>query len=176
MIMIPSSQHAPFRAHLGPASAQQQPVFPIAWHHGHVLESMFTYWQTCRGSFHICGWPQRGLDCWRVHSTCWACTLPHMLVGHAHFLICLNPALRESLHAAQGALYASNASPDSPAMLVYRPFEAWAPNSDWCLPLPEGESPVAVAAARSLLALATSTQTLRLFSPAGVPSQDAERR
>ncbi|KAK9868467.1 hypothetical protein WJX84_006627 [Apatococcus fuscideae] len=67
----------------------------------------------------------------------------------------------------KGALYASNASPDSPAMVVYRPFEAWAPNSDWSLPLPEGESPVAVAAARSLLALATSTQTLRLFSPAG---------
>ncbi len=67
----------------------------------------------------------------------------------------------------QGALYASKASPDSPAMLVYRPFEAWAPNSDWSLPLAEGEVPLALAAGRSMLALATSTHTLRLFTPAG---------
>lgn len=70
----------------------------------------------------------------------------------------------------QGAVYASKASPDSPAMLVYRPFQAWAPNSDWSLPVPEGEVPLAVAAARSLLALATSNHTLRLFSPAGESS------
>ncbi|KAK9838075.1 hypothetical protein WJX84_006107 [Apatococcus fuscideae] len=67
----------------------------------------------------------------------------------------------------KGALYASNASPDSPAMLVYRPFEAWAPNSDWSLPLPETERPMCLAAGRFLLALATSTSTLRLFSLAG---------
>lgn len=69
----------------------------------------------------------------------------------------------------QGALYASNASADSPAMLVYRPFESWAPHSDWSLPLPEAERPMCLAAGRSLLALATSTNTLRLFSPAGKP-------
>ncbi|KAK9832382.1 hypothetical protein WJX74_008412 [Apatococcus lobatus] len=68
----------------------------------------------------------------------------------------------------KGALYASNASPDSPAMLVYRPFEAWAPNSDWSLPLPETERPMCLAAGRFLLALATSTSTLRLFSLAGI--------
>ena len=72
-----------------------------------------------------------------------------------------------SLEAMQGALYASNASPDSPAMLVYRPFEAWAPNSNWSLPLPDTERPMCLAAGRSLLALATSNNTLRLFSPAG---------
>lgn len=36
----------------------------------------------------------------------------------------------------QGALYASRSSPESQSTVVYRPFESWAPNSDWSLTLP----------------------------------------
>lgn len=40
------------------------------------------------------------------------------------------------LAASQGALYASRSSADAASTLVYRPYEPWAPNSDWSLALP----------------------------------------
>lgn len=49
----------------------------------------------------------------------------------------------------RGALYAApaNASGDAvPALVLYRPFEQWAANSDWSAPLPAGEEVVAIAA------------------------------
>lgn len=52
-------------------------------------------------------------------------------------------------------------------MVMYRPFESWAPNSDWTVGLPAGEEACAVAAGESLCALATSRQLLRVFSAAG---------
>lgn len=36
----------------------------------------------------------------------------------------------------QGALYASRSSAESQSTVVYRPYESWAPNSDWSLALP----------------------------------------
>lgn len=36
----------------------------------------------------------------------------------------------------QGALYASRSNADSASTVVYRPYESWAPNSDWSLTLP----------------------------------------
>lgn len=50
---------------------------------------------------------------------------------------------------------------------MYRPFDAWASNSDWTVQLPPDEPPAAVAAGRSFVAVATARQLLRLYSPAG---------
>lgn len=36
----------------------------------------------------------------------------------------------------QGALYASRSNSESQSTVVYRPYESWAPNSDWSLTLP----------------------------------------
>ncbi|KAI8464009.1 MAG: hypothetical protein J3K34DRAFT_526538 [Monoraphidium minutum] len=66
-----------------------------------------------------------------------------------------------------GVAYASPASADAPAMLVYRPLDCWAANSDWSVQLPADEAPVCVAAGRSFVAVATSAQLLRLYSQAG---------
>ncbi|GIL74869.1 hypothetical protein Vretimale_2446 [Volvox reticuliferus] len=54
-----------------------------------------------------------------------------------------------------------------PAMVMFRPFDPWAPNSDWTAPLPPGEEALCLATGRSFLAVATSRQLLRLFSLAG---------
>ena len=40
------------------------------------------------------------------------------------------------LSALQGALYASRSNSESQSTVVYRPYESWAPNSDWALTLP----------------------------------------
>lgn len=55
-------------------------------------------------------------------------------------------------------------------MVMFRPFESWAPNSDWTVGLPAGEEACAVAAGGSLCAVATSRQFLRIFSAAGEPT------
>lgn len=41
-----------------------------------------------------------------------------------------------SVSRLQGALYASRSNADSASTVVYRPYESWAPNSDWSLTLP----------------------------------------
>jgi chromosome transmission fidelity protein 4 len=67
----------------------------------------------------------------------------------------------------KGALYASRSNADSASTVVYRPYESWAPNSDWSLTLPKGEEAECAAAGGSFCALATSRRHLRLFSQAG---------
>ena len=63
----------------------------------------------------------------------------------------------------QGALYASLSSSDAPSMLAFKPFDSWAPGSDWTLGLPHGEEAVAVAAGTTFCAAVTSKNTLRIF-------------
>ncbi|KAI7839202.1 hypothetical protein COHA_007091 [Chlorella ohadii] len=67
----------------------------------------------------------------------------------------------------KGALYASRSNADSASTVVYRPYESWAPNSDWSLALPKGEEAECAAAGSSFCAVATSWRHLRLFSQAG---------
>ncbi|CAL8470187.1 g9729 [Coccomyxa elongata] len=69
---------------------------------------------------------------------------------------------------AKGAFFASTSCADAPSMVMYRPFESWAPNSDWTVGLPVGEEACAVAAGESFCAIATSRQFLRIFSAAGL--------
>ncbi len=89
----------------------------------------------------------------------------------------------------QGVLYASGAARDTPSTILYRPFDAWAPNSDWTLTLPPGEEAAAVAAGATFAAVATQAAAaagkrvgagggggavsplLRLFSLAGLQMQ-----
>ena len=54
-------------------------------------------------------------------------------------------------------------------MLAFKPFESWAPGSDWTLGLPQGEEVVAVAAGTTFCAAVTSQNCLRLFSISGMP-------
>jgi chromosome transmission fidelity protein 4 len=68
----------------------------------------------------------------------------------------------------RGAVYASRAAPDAPSTLVYRPFDAWADNTDWAAGLPAGEEAECVAAGATFCAAATSARLLRLFSQAGL--------
>jgi chromosome transmission fidelity protein 4 len=70
----------------------------------------------------------------------------------------------------RGAFYASPASSDAPSTLVYRPFDAWAPNSEWSLGLPEGEEAECIAAGTTFAAVATNKRMLRLFTAAGLQS------
>ncbi|KIY92199.1 WD repeat and HMG-box DNA-binding protein 1 [Monoraphidium neglectum] len=66
-----------------------------------------------------------------------------------------------------GVAYGSPASADAPPMVVYRPFDCWAANSDWSVQLPRDEAPTCIAAGRSFVAVATSAQLLRIYSPSG---------
>ncbi|KAK9809234.1 hypothetical protein WJX72_011841 [[Myrmecia] bisecta] len=68
----------------------------------------------------------------------------------------------------KGALYGSVTNKDSPSMILYRPFDSWAANSEWSVALPSGEDALAVAAGRTFCAVATSARLLRIFSPAGL--------
>lgn len=68
---------------------------------------------------------------------------------------------------AHGALFAAKADGASPAVIMYRPFHAVFPNSDWSLQLPEGEEPLVVACARKWCAVATSKGYLRIFTAHG---------
>lgn len=54
-------------------------------------------------------------------------------------------------------------------MLAFKPFESWAPGSDWTLGLPQGEEAVAVATGTTFCAAVTSRHCLRIFSISGVP-------
>ena len=67
-----------------------------------------------------------------------------------------------------GALYASPASSDAPSTIVYRPFDAWAPNSEWSLGLADGEEAECIAAGANFCAVATNKRMLRLLSSAGL--------
>ncbi|KAK1943492.1 WD repeat and HMG-box DNA-binding protein 1 [Phytophthora citrophthora] len=52
--------------------------------------------------------------------------------------------------------------------VFYRPFESWASNSSWHKTLPEGEDAECVAAGREFCAVATSLQTLRVYTTSGI--------
>lgn len=58
-------------------------------------------------------------------------------------------------------------STSTPAKLFYRPFESWAPNSDWTLDLPAGEEALGLAVGATFAAAITSRRLLRVFSLAG---------
>ena len=68
----------------------------------------------------------------------------------------------------EGALYASPSTAEAPSTVVYRPFESWAPNSEWSFGLPAGEEVVCIAAGATFVAVATSQRNLRFFSPSGL--------
>lgn len=69
-----------------------------------------------------------------------------------------------------GAIYASPPDPADgvPAMIVYRAFDAWAPNSDWQAALPMAEVPLVITAGTCFAAAATSRGLLRIFTPSGI--------
>ncbi|KAL3663203.1 hypothetical protein V7S43_011613 [Phytophthora oleae] len=54
------------------------------------------------------------------------------------------------------------------SFVFYRPFESWASNSSWHKTLPEGEDAECVAAGREFCAVATSLQTLRIYTTSGI--------
>ncbi|GMF33247.1 unnamed protein product [Phytophthora fragariaefolia] len=54
------------------------------------------------------------------------------------------------------------------SFVFYRPFESWASNSSWHKTLPEGEDAECVAAGRDFCAVATSLQTLRIYTTNGI--------
>ncbi|CEG40813.1 WD40 repeat protein [Plasmopara halstedii] len=54
------------------------------------------------------------------------------------------------------------------SFVFYRPFESWASNSSWHKMLPEGEDAECVAAGREFCAVATSLQTLRIYTTSGI--------
>lgn len=69
--------------------------------------------------------------------------------------------------SVQGAFYASPVSPDAAGMLMWRPFDSWAPGGEWQLSLAGGEEAIAVAAGDSFTAAATSARLLRIFTHTG---------
>ncbi|KAL4139200.1 hypothetical protein PRIC2_002698 [Phytophthora ramorum] len=54
------------------------------------------------------------------------------------------------------------------SFVFYRPFESWASNSSWHKTLPDGEDAECVAAGREFCAVATSLQTLRIYTTSGI--------
>ena len=77
--------------------------------------------------------------------------------------------------AAMGTIGAAFASPITkeggetvPSQVFYRPFDSWAPNSDWTVNLAKGEEATAIAVGATFVAVATSTRFLRIFSFSGV--------
>ncbi|KAG7398382.1 WD repeat and HMG-box DNA binding-domain containing protein 1 [Phytophthora boehmeriae] len=54
------------------------------------------------------------------------------------------------------------------SFVFYRPFESWASNSSWHKTLPDGEDAECVAAGREFCAVATSLQTLRIYTSSGI--------
>jgi hypothetical protein len=54
------------------------------------------------------------------------------------------------------------------ALVYYRPHESWSANSDWVRYLPLGEEPIALAIGKLWVAVATSTQLIRLYSFTGL--------
>lgn len=53
---------------------------------------------------------------------------------------------------------------------MYRPFDPWAPNTDWSMTLPTGEEPLGLAAGATFCAVSTDKRRIRLFSEAGLQS------
>jgi chromosome transmission fidelity protein 4 len=77
--------------------------------------------------------------------------------------------------AAMGTIGAAFASPITkeggetvPSQVFYRPFDSWAPNSDWTVNLAKGEEATAIAVGATFVAVATSARFLRIFSFSGV--------
>ncbi|KAG6613964.1 WD40 repeat protein [Phytophthora cinnamomi] len=62
----------------------------------------------------------------------------------------------------------SNESDVISSFVFYRPFESWASNSSWHKTLPEGEDAECIAAGRDFCAVATSLQTLRIYTASGI--------
>jgi chromosome transmission fidelity protein 4 len=77
--------------------------------------------------------------------------------------------------ACMGSIGAAFASPETqeageatPSTVFYRPFDAWAPQSDWTVTLPKGEEATCIAIGNTFVAVATSKWLLRIFSFSGI--------
>ena len=55
--------------------------------------------------------------------------------------------------------------------IFYRPFDAWAPQSEWTMTLDEGEQAQAVAVGTTFVAVATSKRMLRIFTTSGIQTR-----
>ena len=72
----------------------------------------------------------------------------------------------------QGALYACPAKGDSPAVVTYKPHEAWnVALGEWLFKLPKGESIVAIGLGSVGAVVATDAGYLRCFTVSGLQSQ-----
>lgn len=67
-----------------------------------------------------------------------------------------------------GALYASPSSDHAPSTVVFRPFESWATNSEWTVPLPKNEEAIGVAVGDIFCIVGTNQRMLRIFSISGL--------
>jgi chromosome transmission fidelity protein 4 len=77
--------------------------------------------------------------------------------------------------ACMGSIGAAFASPETqeagettPSTIFYRPFDAWAPQSDWTVTLPKGEEATCIAIGNTFVAVSTSKWLLRIFSFSGI--------
>ena len=75
-----------------------------------------------------------------------------------------------------GALFASPEVKEkggkvTSSTISYRPFDAWAPQSDWTMTLDEGEEAQAVAVGSTFVAVATSKRMLRIFTTSGIQAR-----
>ena len=71
-------------------------------------------------------------------------------------------------HAGVIMASSSSSSGGPGGILTCRPVDAWAGPAEWTLPLPPGESPLALAAGASFFAAVTSRRLVRLFTPMGM--------
>eukprot|EP00762_Andalucia_godoyi_P000084 ANDGO_02456.mRNA.1 Minichromosome loss protein 1 len=70
---------------------------------------------------------------------------------------------------SNGAVLACTKSKDHPSVVVYKPFDTWAPQSDWVHAFRRPEENVeAVACGRKFVAVATDAFVVRLFSVGGI--------
>ncbi|KAJ1916756.1 DNA polymerase alpha accessory factor Mcl1 [Tieghemiomyces parasiticus] len=70
----------------------------------------------------------------------------------------------------RGILFGTEATPDEPSLVSYRPFESWAAKSDWLYKLPVGESAAVLCIAAAYSAVVTTQGYLRVFSSSGLQS------
>jgi chromosome transmission fidelity protein 4 len=52
-----------------------------------------------------------------------------------------------TLVGEQGIIYGAPSEDDRPSTIYYKPYDSWASQSEWTIPLPKGEDVVLVAAA-----------------------------
>eukprot|EP00873_Tetraselmis_striata_P018043 jgi/Tetstr1/438307/TSEL_026874.t1 len=68
----------------------------------------------------------------------------------------------------RGTAYASHSNSEFPSTIMYRPFDFWAPKSDWTISLPQDEEAECIVAGLQFVAVATSQRMLRVMSLAGL--------